>query len=388
MTAAPEDHGGATSFEVRAELERLLERDLLGPWDGPNEELPPGTLPAERYLLGRLVPHQRSVGAPLSRPSSEAGQIDDDPDTVDREVTATGEIADTDVEPAATIRAGTMAASSLGLSFSVPTDVEEIVVEACWGRYERRPSQVHQTEQGRPRTVWTRVPAGGETTVPLAGPGDLERSPDPDQEQVVVRVTIRERAGTRIVDLALVKAQTLPPETPDTARLYQAELVVTAADGATAIFVGHNDPELGQPPSQTDDERLHLQLLHRRHRQYVRGRQCAVDAEVRAGEVRAWRLRTTCFPAAEVPLVLAGSASTMPGLVLDMARLGGPELARDELVRALRPVVTGYRGWLDAQDARVRDDAEVAAYAPAGERAIVQGPRPRRPARPRDRPAP
>lgn len=25
----------ATSYEVRAELESLLERDLLGPWDGP-----------------------------------------------------------------------------------------------------------------------------------------------------------------------------------------------------------------------------------------------------------------------------------------------------------------------------------------------------------------
>ena len=46
----------ATSFEVRGELEALLERDLLGPWDGPDEELPPGSSPAERYLLGRLVP--------------------------------------------------------------------------------------------------------------------------------------------------------------------------------------------------------------------------------------------------------------------------------------------------------------------------------------------
>ena len=48
----------ATSFQVRAELEDLLERDLLGPWDGPEEELPPGTSPAERYMLGRLVPRQ------------------------------------------------------------------------------------------------------------------------------------------------------------------------------------------------------------------------------------------------------------------------------------------------------------------------------------------
>lgn len=52
-----------TSVEVRDQLESLLERDLLGPWDGPEEELAPGTSPAERYLLGRLVPHAPQPGA-------------------------------------------------------------------------------------------------------------------------------------------------------------------------------------------------------------------------------------------------------------------------------------------------------------------------------------
>ena len=42
------------SFQVRAELEDLLERDLLGPWDGPEEELPPKTSPASsRFPLSR-----------------------------------------------------------------------------------------------------------------------------------------------------------------------------------------------------------------------------------------------------------------------------------------------------------------------------------------------
>ena len=58
-----------------------------------------------------------------------------------------------------------------------------------------------------------------------------------------------------------------------------------------------------------------------------------------------------------------GSPWTWPGS-------GSPELASDELVRALRPLVTGYRAWLDAQQARLADDAEVARYAPAGEQAL------------------
>ena len=89
---------------------------------------------------------------------------------------------------------------------------------------------------------------------------------------------------------------------------------------------------------------------------------------VRAGgETRAWKLATTCFPAAEVSLVVPGK---VPGLVLDMARLGSHELGGDDLVRALRPLVTGYRRWLTSQAARVESDPEVARYAPAGSQAL------------------
>lgn len=329
----------ATSFEVRAELEDRLERDLLGPWDGPEEELPPHDSPAERYLLGRLVPRD----APVDASTADAEGTGDDPALVDREVAATTDTADTDVESEATVRAGTMAASAIGVSFFVPEDVDAVLVAAEWGRYERVPSEVHKTEQGRPRTVWKRRPAGGSVTVPLDSQDSDGLVPDPRQEGVVVRYTVRHRDRRRVVELALVNGQRPVTSLPDTVRLYQAKLAVTATDGESAIFIGHNDPELGNPPSAHDDELLHLALLHRARREYAHGRQCAVDVEVREGEMRAWRLTTTCFPAAEVPLVEPGS---VPGVVLDMARLGSPELARDELDRALRPLTVGYRVWL------------------------------------------
>jgi hypothetical protein len=55
------------SFDVREDLQVLLERDLLGPWDGDEEELPPGVPPAERYILGRLVPRP-DTGPPVPLP--------------------------------------------------------------------------------------------------------------------------------------------------------------------------------------------------------------------------------------------------------------------------------------------------------------------------------
>ena len=104
-----------TSFQVRAELEDLLERDLLGPWDGPEEELPPGTSPAERYMLGRLVPRQQ--------PEEPADDEQLEPELVDREVAspASGDDGEEeDAEADATVRSGSMAASAIGLAFSVP----------------------------------------------------------------------------------------------------------------------------------------------------------------------------------------------------------------------------------------------------------------------------
>ncbi|MFH8681261.1 DISARM system helicase DrmA [Streptomyces lydicus] len=347
-------------------MENLLERDLHGPWDGPEEELPPGTSPAERYVLGRLVTRE------VSSEESEDTSGQDDPSLVDREVVESADDDDAPESPAA-VRSGSMAASALGLSFAVPSDVDTVTVVAEWGRYDRARSEVHLTEQGKPRRVWKRHPAGGSVTVPLDADSVLELDPpDPDQPEVALRAVVRHRGARRIVDISLVNSQSAPPTMGDTARLYQVSLTVTAADGTASVFLGHNDPLLGDRPSSSEPERLHLALLHRAQRSYAHGRQCAVDADVRPGEVRAWRLRTTCFPAADVRLTVPGDTSDMPGLVLDMARLGSAELARDDLVRALRPLVTEYRSWLAEQERRIDDDPEIGAYASAARPAFTR----------------
>ena len=334
----------------------------------PEEELPPRVPPSERYLLGRLVPRRPP---PVPRPDDEDGtDIARDPELVDRETLSTDDNGDTEVEPEATVRAGGRAASSLGLSFQVPDDVHAIVVRASWGRYESTVSEQHETPTGRAARVWKRIPVGGEVEIGLDAVSDEPYVPDPAHEQIVLRAKVRHRGQRRIVDVALVNDQPPPSGTPDTARLFQVSLQVTALDGTAAVFLGHNDPELVVPHDDPDDERHALAMQFRHVREYAHGRQCAVDADVRPEETRAWRLTTTSFPSAEVPPVVPGDPARMPGLVLDMARLGSPELARDDLVRALRPLVIGYRTWLGEQDDRLRADPELAAYGRAGAEAI------------------
>jgi hypothetical protein len=353
------------AYDVRAKLEDMLERELLGPWDGPHEELPAGTTPGERYLLGKLVPRRAEADEPVNDPNeaAEDDDVEDRPELVE-EAGLGFDPDDTDGSPTpAAVRGRAMAASSLGLAFAVPPELDRVLVTASWSRYERGPSERQITETGRPRTTWRRVPAGGPVEVPVDVEGTGFAVPDSAQDQVHVRWRVRYRNGRRVVEVFLLNAQPVRTETPDRERLFQAGLTVTALDGTMPIFLGHNDPELPEVRRDTDDELRLLALQHRSQRLYATGRQCAVDADVRADEARAWRLSTTCFPTADVNMVVAGDPADTPGLLLDMARLGSPELQPDDLVRALRPLVDGYRSWLHQQADRITADPEISRFA-------------------------
>jgi hypothetical protein len=361
-----------TGFDVRAELESMLQRDLLGPWDGSIEELPAGTSPGERYLLGKLAPHRAAGVEPVASPEEapEDDDVEDRPELVEGPGLDLSLDDGTETPSPAAIRGRAMAASSLGLVFSVPPEVDRISVDASWGRYERGASDIQTTDTGRPRTVWRRVPAGGSLEVAISEDGFGSACPDGAQENVELRWRIRLRNGRRLVELFLVNAQPARDELLDRDRLFQVTLTVTAINGFDAVFLGHNDPYLPEVHRESDDELLLLALQHRAQRLYATGRQCAVDADVRDSESRAWRLRTTSFPAAEVNMVAAGDPADTPGLVVDMATLGSDELSGEDLIRALRPMIGGYRHWIDRQAERLENDVEVARYVDVARLAV------------------
>ena len=175
----------ATGYRVRAELEDLIVRELLGPWDGPEEELPTGTAPGERYLLGKLVPRRSEEEEPVTDDTpTDDDDVEDRPELTD-ESGIDFDPDDTEGAPsAAAVRTRSMAASSLGLVFAVPTDVDRVTVTATWGRYERTHSQSRETPTGRPRTVWRRVPVEGSVEVPLDAEVSDQAVPHPDQDGV------------------------------------------------------------------------------------------------------------------------------------------------------------------------------------------------------------
>lgn len=361
----PQTFEPATSYQVREAFEELVRRDLLGPWDGDTEELPPRAAgPRERYLVGMLgpKPSRRS-------PGEDAGEM---PETeIGVEGDGEGELP----EVLTPQNLGRIWASSMGLSFAVPGDVDTLAVTASWGGYHKTESVVEDAK-GRERTArtWSRRPVRHVKEIRLDGeasqrvPLTMERA---DAPGVLLAVAVRPQPdGRRVAELTLVNQQAEPDSGGgDTAWLFQAELTVTALDGAACVFLPIDDPLDDLEAVGEDLEERHLRLLYRAERRYASGRNVAVHARVPRGERCADLLRTTWLPVYNVPATVApvgeGTALAEVELSMDALAVASPE----DLGIGLRPLADGYTTWLDGQEDRIpglpeplREAAEVAVF--------------------------
>jgi len=347
----PQEFTPASSYQVRDELAGLIERDLLGPWDGELEVLPPRSAgPGERYLVGRLGPrHDPKSGA------DAAG------DAVDTDIAAGGDGADGELPDLLTMQnAGRMWASSMGLSCVVASGIDTLTVTAAWGRYGK--AEVLD-EAGNPRRCWSREAVQYVRHVRF-GDGASQRialtMEDVRLPGVYLAVDIRPRAnggdaGAHVVQVGLVNAQEEPATNKDVAWLFQARLTVTAAvEQELAVFCPIDDPLDDLAAADASPEDRHLRLLYRDELRHAVGRNVAVHAHVRLGERHAYRLETTWLPTYEVPATIAPPAdagSHLSGVELSMDALA--VASAEELAAGLRPLADGYAAWLDEQETRV-----------------------------------
>ncbi|ETK36576.1 DISARM system helicase DrmA [Microbispora sp. ATCC PTA-5024] len=361
----PQDFPPITSFEVRDAFQQLVERDLLGPYDGDFEELPPRSMgPRERYLVGML--------GPKPSPKRVAEDADELPDI---EIGAEGDGAEGELPDVLTPQnLGRLWASSMGMSFAVPADLDTLAATVRWGEYTKVETQVGDV-QGKPRTerVWGRRPVEHPMTIRLDEltqkiPLTMERADEPG---VLLAVAVRPRPDhRRVVELTLVNQQIEPDTSADTAWLFQAELVVAApTDGPADVFLPIDDPldDGREDDGQEDLEDKHLRLLYRNERRYAVGRNIAVHATVSPGDRRATKLRTTWLPYHDVPATVApvGEGTPLADVELSMDALAGA--SPEALAAGLTPLADGYAAWLDKQYLKIpelpeplREAAEVA----------------------------
>lgn len=159
----------------------------------------------DRYLVGKLAPREADRGGIEGLEGPLAGEIEE---PVDPKVpgqhepgaefgTATGRV-EPESDSADEIDAASnqsLVPSSLGLTFCVAGEAEQIEVEVRWGRYERsneheifrtRKNKETGAEDQTKAKVWQRVPCGGTLVLSLAEGVISHQAPDADRPIVWV----------------------------------------------------------------------------------------------------------------------------------------------------------------------------------------------------------
>lgn len=332
-----------TPASVRAEIERLVVTDLLGPSD-PHEQLPGVRSPVrEWYLVGMLAPMGTIV-------DPSRGDGDDLPGGGDD-----GGAPGPDDRPAKVV----LFPSSVGFTAAVDPTCAELTVAASWGRYEKIENP-DPTATGSLERLWKRHPCGGSVAVPLVD-GDVgPLVPDPTQPDVLIRGRCRKTPSCWLMTLFLVNEQLPAASNIDERWLFQIELSAAAPDGS-AVFVGR-DLALPDPARDSDGELAHLELLYREKVEFAVGHGVGVHAAPSEGDpYRARSVRTEAIPRSEVAKVEApgpddaaldsAERELMGDATFDMEELS--KLDGPSAVAALQPLAKAYGHWLDRQEGRI-----------------------------------
>ena len=379
---------------VRDLLELSVRDDLLGPAEGPHEEIKDMSV-RSRYLVGKLAPIRLNDSSAQVEPAvaDQADDVEDEGATVRHEPGAEfaraagrAEPEDDALDEIDTTSNQSLVPSSMGLTFCVASDVDVLTVSVRWGRYERVPTDEHEViktwtnrrtgrEEETKVDVWRRVPCGGPVKLPLVDGSIMPVAPDGGDSKVRLQGSVRtDEDGGRLVTLFLVNGQEEPNTNKDGAWLFQPEIAVEAADGhgGEAVFRRRPSNEAGVD----DPERDRLALIYRNRLEFAVGHGVSVHADVALDDpTKAHRIRTEIIPRCEVAVTEASGLDpkdrpAMRRMVdqgwLDMARLS--EMDPGSLRDALSCLVEDYAAWIGEQKARM--GSEIVGFDDSSEHVI------------------
>jgi hypothetical protein len=362
---------------VRELMQTAVMDDLLGPANGPGEEII-GMSVRDRYLVGKLAPmsHTTTEGIEGLQGQMAAGEDDFEPASTDEFEPHTGRhqpgeefpsiegASDTnpdEIHESNASRNQSLVPSSLGLTFCVDENVDKIQIEARWGRYERGESEQINEKTGRPFRAWKRIPSGGIQDISLRNRVIEPIIVDDECSEVIIKGSVSAPLdnGDRLVTLFLVNTQSMPDQNQDQAWVFQPELIVRDQENQP-IF--RRRPILN--PDNSDAERESLEMIYRKHVEFAVGHGISVHSKAAPDDnERAVEIRTVVLPQNEVPItetpgIAAEDRVAMRGLVeeglLDMEHLAAVE--RDDLIKILNILIEDYSAWIAEQRSRIGTD--------------------------------
>jgi hypothetical protein len=321
----------ASKVEIRQNLEELIVRDLLGPWDGESERIK--SSPKSRYLVGMLAPVVRN---PQVQKASDDGVDGDDEVAVIGEGSSsnTGDEVDEDSAASGLL----MHPSSMGLRCQVSSETTELRVVARWGHYQ--PALVGgEGEEGSRGFSREQIEISRTMDVTIS-----EKDYDFPDLGARIHMEVHTQVDRRIIEISLMNIKEHEKTAPVQSWMFQAGFEVTGISG-DPVFLPTDDV-LEKPVLDPDPEVQHLSLLYSEQLEFVAGRACSVMA-VRAPDTRrAMSVRTEWLPTTDVPQTKAVGAEDS---LMSMAELAVADA--DTLSSGLTPLIDGYAKWIAAQRA-------------------------------------
>lgn len=386
------DQKAMDAVYVRELLQLAVTNDLLGPANGPLEQILDMSV-RDRYLVGRLAPRDAFE---KGDDYGVDGSADDEEDPIDLVVKAQEKKIDSpsaNVKPEPESNEEVDAASnqslipsSIGFTFCVAGDVASVTLDVRWGRYERfhdhemyktfKDPDTGEEKQGQKVKIWQRIICGGSINLELHTGVIKPVSADKENSAVIIQGAVREpnENGDRLVTVFMVNTQTEPETNRDMAWVFQPEVTARAIDDSekTAIF-------RRRPVIKTDGkdlERESLEMIYRKQVEFAAGHGIAVHAEVAKDNVElATAIKTIVLPDYEVPITEVpglrdGDRPALKNMLndgyLDMQSLA--EMDRANLVTALNVMTEDYAVWIEEQSKRVGID--VNGHDAAAKRAV------------------
>jgi hypothetical protein len=356
--------GASEQAYLRELLKLAVIDDLLGPADGPEEEIL-GMGVRDRYLVGKLAPRSASGDDAIEPPVASDEPLQEGV-PADLSVYANADHIDRDTIPASVNDEGSdedmessgnhsLAPSSIGMTFCVAGEVETLEVSIEWGRYERQQSSF-EDEKGKSRVCWKRVPSGGNVSVPLTAGKIAITTIDNNCPMVFLQGSVSEPISgeDRLVTLFLVNAQTAPEQNKDSAWIFQPQIKVRHS-GGRPIFRRRPYSRSSQTDTEEIDKELEaLDMIYRNRVEFAVGHGISVHATPdEANPEQATEIRTAVLPEYEVPVTETPGSEpedrqAMRQMLidgsLDMERLS--QLDRGDLLRELNVLTDDYEEWI------------------------------------------
>lgn len=360
------DHGA--HYKLRGGIRSALRADLLGPQNGPDEVLA-NDAPVTAYLVGVLFP--RVGGAAALIAESEPGD-ETTPDVV------RGDDSEQGSDELGVTLTNQRKPSSMGLTFGVATDVTDtIYVSVRTARYapedetgapiEPTRSEARSTERQRER--WRRTPLEyGPIQIEVGVPG--VQPPRVLCQGLELRVLARKVDNLGVTTVTVTVVNTLRTgeyDLQDASCFFQAEIVVTASEGAEPFV------ERTVGSKAVDAEQALSRLLHRHAPSFAVGHGCSVAWDWEAPGLRApmpkrsavASVRTDFMPTHDV--LLTDSNPEIDDDALGMWGLGTGD--REHVIGALTGLLDGYQRWIDERTADV-EGLESTQHAVAAQQQI------------------